>query len=282
MRQLGAIILGLWYACSLVGSLSQGIKMLAGRDSPPHYALEGLFWTLGVGVSSYFAGLYSRKHPVLIGVIAAFLGPTILFVLLIAVGDGPILRYRMDPLAFGWAPTVGAYFSTLSLAAVVAGAIGGFGASEELAGNSVKYDTGNSVTLGVRNGHWWWLWFPMSSWACAMPSAIYLLWLLVVSGVYWAWHPSLWFNWRWALFFSLGTLTTYLPYVFLSTGITESWDVLARGRDRGLSKWRIALRFLGWSYGCGFCAVWISVFIGEWVLSKLPLVSETKPWWVLF
>ena len=55
-----------------------------------------------------------------------------------------------------------------------------------------------------------------------------------------------------------------------------------RGRENEVSSGRVALRFVGCAYGCGFCALWISVLIGGWMFSKLPIVSNGKPWWILF
>ncbi len=202
---------------------------------------------------------------------------------MVGVGEFPIgPDYRMVPLTFGWAPSPDQYLIALSIIVVIAGTLGGMAARSELASGSDDLPTNSETTLGVKNGHWWWLWFPMSTWATAVPSAVYLCWLLLASGGHWMMHPSIWFNWRWYLFFSFGAMTTYLPYMLLVAGISGAWGALAQGRVDGESRWRVALRFVGWAYGCGFCALWVSVLIGGWVLSKLPIVSDGKPWWVLF
>ena len=285
MSQIRSVFLGLWYASTLATSLVAGLKLLARDHSPGlgvHYVLAGFLWACGVGLSSYFAGLRSQRYPVLVGVVSALL-PPLLWALLLFPGTGDLqVDYVIEPLAFGWTPSVGALFFALSVIVVLAGMIGGLQARFELHRTSVEYTTDEQLTLGVRRGHWLWLWFPMSTWACAMPSAVYLVWLLLASGWHWVLHPSIWFNWRWWLFFSIGAVTTYLPYTLLTTGIGEAWEALARGRENGQSAIRVAMRFIGWGYGCAFCALWISVLVAEWVLSKLPIVSDGKPWWVFF
>lgn len=285
MGQLRSVFLGLWYASTLATSLVAGLKILAGDHSPglgEHYVLAGLLWACGVGLSSYFAGLRSQKYPVLVGVLSGFV-PPILFVILLWPRGGTLeFDYPVGPLAFGWTPTPTTVLFALSVIVVLAGAIGGLEARSELASGSTGYVTNAELTLGIKRRHWLWLWFPMSTWACATPSAVYLVWLMLASGVHWFLHPSLWFNWRWYLFFSIGILTTYLPYALLTTGIGEAWQAVARGRENGLSAAGVAMRFIGYGYGCAFFALWISVLLAEWVLSKLPIVSDGRPWWILF
>ena len=281
MGQVRSVFLGLWYASALATSLVAGLKLLARDDSPglgDHYVFAGLLWACGVGISSYFAGLRSRKYPVLVGVLSALLPPLLFVILFLPRGGTLEFDYRPEPLAFGWTPTAVTVFFALSLMVIIAGAIGGLAARSEL----VEYATNKELTLGVRRRHWLWLWLPMSSWACAMPSAVYLCWLLLASMWHWALHPSIWFNWRWLLFFSIGAVTTYLPYTLLTTGIEGAWQALAHGREKGQSALRVALLFIGYGYGIAFFAVWTSVLLAQWALSKLPIVSDGRPWWVFF
>jgi hypothetical protein len=285
MRQIGATFLGLWYALTLSTSLVGGLKLLSGEHSQglgQHYVLAGLLWACGVGIASYFAGLRSQKYPVLVAVLCALLPPLLFTVLLLSSGGGLELDYIAEPFAFGWTPSANFVFGSLSVLVLMAGLAGGLQARVELQSASGEYASDDELTLGVKKSHWWWLWFPMSSWACALPSAVYLCWLLLASGWHWIFHPSIWFNWRWWLFFSLGSFTTYLPYTLLTAGIGGAWDALARGRSEGASAVRVSLRFMGWGYGCAFIALWISVLAGEWVFSKLPIISERQPWWIPF
>ena len=94
-------------------------------------------------------------------------------------------------------------------------------------------------------------------------------------------HPSLWFNWRWWLFFSIGAMVTYLPYSALATGVQAALAVLAENKDH-LRPAQVAIRFVGWGYGCAMLGSVVLSFVGFWVLSKLPVASGGTPWWVFF
>ena len=285
MRQFRAVFLGLWYTYALAVSLVVRVKILA-RDNFPglgsHYVLGGLLWACGVGVSSYFAGLRSQKYPVIFGTLSAFLPPLLFALLFMRTSETLEFSYPLEPLAFGWTPTVRTVFFALWAIVLLAGLLGGIGARSELARPSAPYVTNEQQILGVRRKHWLWLWLPMSTWACAVPTAVYLLWLSLAAVWHWVVHPPIWFNWRWYLFFTFGAMTVYLPYALLSTGIKEAWHTLAWGHESGLSAVRVTMRFVKYGYGLAFCGFWIAVLCGEWVLSKLPIASAGKPWWMLF
>jgi hypothetical protein len=285
MRQIRALFLGLWYAVSLAPSLVAGLKLLSGDYSRgglgQHYVFAALLWACGVGMSSYFAGLKSLRYPVFIGCVSAFLPPLVFSIVVFGSGETLTMERDTEPLLFGFSPTANEILLGVSVLVILAGLAGGIAAFSTLREQS-EYPSNNELTLGVRNRHWLWLWFPMSTWACALPSALYLFWLLIASGWHWVLHPSIWFNLRWWLFFSLGAVTTYLPYSLLTTGISQAWGALADARSEGKSAVSTALSFIGWGYGCAFVALWASVLAGEWVFSKLPIVSDGKPWWILF
>jgi hypothetical protein len=286
LRQIRAVILGLWYSFALATSLVSGLKLLSADYSTTglgeHYVFGGLLWAFGIGISSYFAGLKSLRYPIIVGSVSALLPPSVLSVFVFSRGDTLQADQKISPLFLGWTPSANAIFFGLSSVVLLAGILGGVAARGELARVEGKYPSNEELTLGIRNRHWLWLWFPMSSWACALPSAGYLWWFLLASGWYWILHPSIWFNWRWWLFFSVGAITTYLPCSCLATGIGEAWEKLANGRARGMSGIRVAMGFVTWGYGYSFVALWIAVLAGEWVVSKLPLASESKPWWIFF
>lgn len=282
-QQIRALFLGLWYASALATSVVGGLKLLADDHLPglgTHYVFAGILWAAGVGLSSYFAGVRSQKYPVIIGTLSALLPPLLFAIVLFPRREDLEFTYPMEPLPFGWTPGPFAAFIGLSVIVIIAGTIGGLQARSFL--RSGESETDEQLTLGIKRRHWLWLWIPMSTWACALPSAVYLIWLVLALGWHWIAHPSIWFNWRWLLFFSFGVMTTYLPYAFLSTGITEALAVVSQHHDPRPSAKQALTRFIGWGYGCAFLGVWISVLVAEWVLSKLPIVSDGKPWWILF
>jgi hypothetical protein len=272
-----ASVIGGLYSIILAGSLVSGVKILSPPEAPDtHYLLNSIAWIAGIGIAARLAALLSRTFRTAVGVIAA-IPASLVWIALIMQSDS-----RLPALAFGWEPPAFAFGAVLLVLSLVAGIVGGASAESM----SFEDSTENSITkyLGqIRPRHWWWLWFPMSSWAGMLPTVAYLFWLTLATAWYWMVHPSLWFNWRWFLFLSFGAVFTYLPFSALATGVQEAFAVLAEGRKRHLRPFQVGLRFLGWGYGCAMLGSIVLSFVAFWILSKLPVAgTSSKPWWMFF
>jgi hypothetical protein len=266
MRHFGAAFMGVWYSLVLASSLVVGVKSLSNEISGgpgSHYVILGIAWLAAVGFAAFLAGETSRTYPLALCFSAA-LPVLALYFFYWEEGAG---SYRLPAPVFGWGPTVATYTRGLLLLGIGASFVGGLAAQSELQRGRAE----ENQILEVPRGHWLWLWIPISSWAGAIPGALFLLWLTVAAEWHWIFHPSLWFNWRWWLFLQVGGIIfTGLPYILLSTGLSEAWDILSSGRQRGISKTAIAFRFIAWGYGCAVVGCWLSMFIGFWIFSHLP------------
>ena len=271
-----ASVIGGLYSIILAGSLVWGVKILSPPEAPDtHYLLNSIAWIAGIGIAARLAALLSRTFRTAVGVIAA-IPASLVWIALIMQSDS-----KLPALAFGWEPSAFAFGTVLLVLSLVAGIVGGASAEaitfEDSAENTMTYYIGQ-----IRPRHWWWLWFAISSWLGMLPTVAYLLLLTLATGWHWMVHPSLWFNWRWFLFFSFGAMFTYLPYAALATGVQEALAVLAEGKKRHLRPVQVGLRFLGWGYGYAMLGSIALSFVGFWILSKLPVASESTPWWVFF
>jgi hypothetical protein len=269
-----ATVVGVVYCIILASSLMQGVKVLSPDSPNEHYVLNSLAWVLGIGIGARLAALLSRTSPTAVGAISA-IPASLVWVAVIMQSD-----LQLPAVAFGWEPPAFVYGTAFLVLSLVAGIAGG-ASGDSMSFEESAEDTLTSVVGHIRPRHWWWLWIPLSSWAYVFPTVAYLFWLALATGWHWAVHPSLWFNWRWFLFLSFGVVLTYLPYAVFVTGITGACAILAQGKNRRLRGFQVALRFIGWGYGCAVLGSGILSFMGFWVLGKLPIAgAASKPWWV--
>src|SRR5712691_11513431 len=220
MRQVGAFLLGFWYSLSIASSLGEAIKSLADDKSQgfgEHYILVGIAWLIGIGLAAYIAGVASSKYPLTLSILTVLPLPILYSVVLLVYG-GEGLSYRLPPLMFGWSPTAIGFVFIFSLILLGTGYFVGISARTTLiegrndSEDEQLYDSQSKTILGIRWGHWYWLWFPISLWAYAIPGVLYLLWLWLATGWHWLFHPSLWFDWHWWLYSLFGGFFIALPY----------------------------------------------------------------------
>ncbi len=291
MRQIGALLLGVWYSVVLSSSLTGAIRTLSGDHGDgfgDHYLLIALASITGVAIAAYFAGIASRKYPVPLSALATLPLPALYLYLLLDSG-GEALNFRLPPLIFGWAPTALGFVVTLCFVIVIAGFAVGITAANHLRLSQTEdaFETiGDSQAwriLGVHWAHWYWLWIPMAFWATILIYALYSIWLGIATGWHWIVHPSLWFSWRWWVFDAFRFAFVIYPMSLLQGGVVGAWVALAEGKRQGLSTFSVAGKFLGHGVLVAILGSTICLAIGDWFLSRLPIVaSHGKPWWIFF
>lgn len=285
-RQIGAIVMGVWYSLIISSGFSEAIRNLSNESSVSgfgeHYVLIAVTWLAGVFIAATLAGLASRTHPIAVSMLTSAPLPALYTILLLTLG-GRGLDYELAPLVFGWRPNALGFIFILCILTLAIGFLAGKVAYELAAQEELSNGTNQSrFVLGIRWGHWLWLWIPVWSWAGISAVCLYLAWLALAMGWHWVLHPSLWFIWRWILYGFFGLSFTILPFGLLIEGIENSLATLSSDTQLAISKGRVALRFVGYGFGMAVLGAILSMQVAFWILSKLPIVSEGgKPWWVL-
>jgi hypothetical protein len=270
MRQIGALAVGIWYACVLLVFLTLGTQYLSINQKPDHYVLLSMSRLLGVSIAAGLAAFASKRYPMLISICTATFVAILLFGASYASvnigGADPLL----PPLLLGLRPSV-IIWSLVSgmLMILIATAIGLSVRQSEAA-----LEPG---ILGIRGVHWLWLWVPMALWALQIPDCLYLMWLEFALGWHWVFHPSLWFDWRYILYCMFGMGLTALPINFLLTGIAQALESLI-DEDETSKAWKFI------RYGIGMAIILSGVLITSayWILWHLPIISGPEgPWWII-
>lgn len=287
MRSVGAVLFGIWYSLVLSSGFSDAIRILSSESDTSafgkHYLLTAATWFIGVGLAALLAGLASRTHPLAVSILSSTPAPLLYAWVFLSVGAN-WLDYQLEPLIFGWSPNAVGFAFVVCVLTLAVGTSAGLMARTMLD----KEDDDESASdpsggfLGIRWGHWLWLWIPIWSWSYLMGLALYVGWLALATGWHWAFHPSLWFNWKWLLFGTFGIGFTVLPITLLGEGIGNALETMEIRNTLTLSRWGKIFRFLGYGYGMAVFGTMLSLQLAFWILSHLPLVAGKElPWWIL-
>lgn len=292
MRQIGALIMGIWYSLILAlcfDSLATELTVDSNYGAyGAHYVVRTILWLIAIYLGGMFAGLVSKTFCRWMSFFSTL--PAVALVIFFLFDHaGEFVKYELLPEVFGWRPTYlgGAlvFFIFSTLMALLAGANARHILNEEedekKHGGIPTSATDSLRILGVRWGHYIWLWAPIACWASLSIITLFVVTIDLNLGWFWAQHSGLYSNWRWWVYGILTIIVTCLPFGFLKIGMRRSWIALAA--DRGLGLAPVLLRFLGYGVGLAIIASLIVDSLALYGFSQLPVAGAIPhPWWMLF
>ncbi len=291
MRQIGALIIGVWYSLVLALCFDGLITELTVEKEygayGAHYVVRTILWLVAIYLGGLLAGLVSKKYCRWMSFFST-LPAAALVIFFIFDHASEFLQYQLLPRVFGWQPTyLGGslvFFIFSSLMAVLAGANARHILNEEedekKMGGIPTSATDELRIFGVRWIHYVWLWIPIACWASLAVITLFVVNVDLNLGWFWAQHPGLYSNWRWWVYGILAIIVTCLPFGFLKVGMRRSWIPLIA--DRGLGMAPVLLRFLAYGVGLAIVASLIVNSLALYEFAQLPVAGPMPhPWWML-
>lgn len=290
MRQLGALVIGIWYTLVFAYCFDSVVTQLTVTSENgaygAHYVVRAVVILVAVYLGGLFAGLVSKKYARYMSFFST-LPVVALAIFFIFDHSAEFVRYQLLPTVFGWRPTAGGgalvFFIFSTLMAMLAGANARHILNEEedekKLGGIPPSPTDTLRIMGVRWIHYVWLWAPIACWCSLWLISLYIITIDLNLGWFWAQHPGLYSDWRWWVYGIVVIMVTCTPFAFLKIGMNKSWVALVA--DRGLGLAPVLVRFLG--YGVALAIV-ASVIVDSLVLygfAKLPAAGTIPhPWWM--
>lgn len=266
-----AVIIGLWYSLIAAAGMSSGFRYLVDENVEPYWVLQSLMWIIGIGIGIGLGVSLSRTRQLFVGVACSILMSGLILSLLFFLHPDDY-----NPLyIFGQSLTVTQVIPGNACAVLLLGLIGTF------VGRTVRADAVFSESLlGIRHGHWWWLWIAVFAWASILPTGLYYFWLEIVSTFYVLIHPSLWFNDAWTEGWTL-TFGVFGTAAVLY-GVGMSFENLSAKASSGKSTLkRVLLFWLGTFILAGGPVANVFYRLAIHTLKHLPDGITANPWWVL-
>jgi hypothetical protein len=270
LNPIAAVLVAMWYSLTAAGAMSSGFHFLYEHGQNDYFLAQNLMWTIGIGIGIAIAVCLARSSAVLVGGISSLLmSGLLLSLLLLGGGEGDsevsIWGFRPSPTQFLLA------IAALTLLSGLLGTVGGKAMrdDESLAG----------PILGIRGGHWFWIWLAVYAWVAILPTGIYYFWLEIISSGCVLIHPSLWLSEAWT---EGWTLTFgFAGYAATIYGVQISiFNVSAACSSEVRTRKRVLQFLLGTLILAGPVAN-ILFRIAIHSLKHLPDGITTNPWWIL-
>lgn len=270
LNPIAAVFVALWYSLTAAGAMSGGFHFLYEHSQNDYFLAQNLMWTVGIGIGIAIAVCLARSSPVLVGGISSLLmSGLLLSLLLLGAGEGD-----SDVSIFGIRPSPAQFLVAMAALTLLSGMLGTIG------GKAMRDDESLAgPILGIRGGHWFWLWLAVYAWVAILPTGIYYFWLEIISSGYVLIHPSLWLSeaWTegWTLTFGFAGLAATIYGVQISI-VSAS----AAGSSEVRTRKRVLQFLLGTLILAGPVAN-ILFRIAIHSLKHLPDGITANPWWIL-
>jgi hypothetical protein len=270
LNPIAAVLVAMWYSLTAAGAMSSGFHFLYEHSPNDYFLAQNLMWTVGIVVGSVIAVCLARSSAVLVGGISSLLmSGLLLSLLLLGAGEG-----ESDVSIWGFRPSPTQFLVVIAALTLLSGLLGTVG------GKAMRDDESLAgPILGIRGGHWFWLWLPVYAWVAILPTGIYYLWLEIISSGYVLIHPSLWFDeaWTegWTITFGIAGFAALMYGVQISI-----FNVSAACSSEVRTRKRVLQFLLGTLILAGPVAN-ILFRIAIHSLKHLPDGITTNPWWIL-
>lgn len=270
LNPIAAVLVALWYSLTAAGAMSSGFHFLYEHSQNDYLLAQNLMWTVGIGIGIAIAVCLARSSALLVGGISSLLmSGLLLSLLLLGAGEG-----GSDVSIFGFRPSPTQFLVAIAALTLLSGLLG------TIAGKAMRDDDSLAgPILGIRGGHWFWLWLAVYAWVAILPTGIYYFWLEIISTGYVLIHPSLWLGeaWTegWTLTFGFMGLAATIYGVQISI-----FNVSAACSSEIRMRKRVLQFLLGTLILAGPVAN-ILFRIAIHSLKHLPDGITTNPWWIL-
>jgi hypothetical protein len=270
LNPIAAVFVAMWYSLTAAGAMSSGFHFLYEHSPNDYFLAQNLMWTVGISIGIAVAVCLARSSAVLVGGISSLLMSGLLIsLLLLGAGEG-----ESDVSIWGFRPSPSQFLVAIAALTLLSGLLGTVG------GKAMRDDESLAgPILGIRGGHWFWLWLPAYAWVAILPTGIYYLWLEIISSGYVLIHPSLWFDeaWTegWTLTFGIAGFAALMYGVQISI-----FNVSAACSSEVRTRKRVLQFLLGTLILAGPVAN-ILFRIAIHSLKHLPDGITTNPWWIL-
>ena len=270
LNPIAAVLVALWYSLAAAGAMSSGFHFLYEHGQNDYFLAQNLMWTVGIGIGIAIAVCLSRSSRWIVGGVSAVLMSALLLSLLfLGAGDG-----ASEVSIFGLRPSPVQFLVAIAALTLLSGLLGTAG------GKAMRDDESLAgPILGIRGGHWFWLWLAVYAWVAILPTGIYYFWLEIISSGYVLIHPSLWLSeaWTegWTLTFGFAGFAATIYGVQISV-----FNVSAACSSEVRTRKRVLQFLLGTLILAGPVAN-ILFRIAIHSLKHLPDGITTNPWWIM-
>lgn len=270
LNPIAAVLVALWYSLTAAGAMSSGFHFLYEHSQNDYFLAQNLMWTVGVGIGIAIAVCLARSSPLVVGGISSLLmSGLLLSLLLLGAGEG-----ESEVSIWGFRPSPTQFLVAIAALTLLSGLLGTVG------GKAMRSDQSLAdPILGIRGGHWFWLWLAVYAWVAILPTGIYYLWLEIIGSGYVLIHPSLWWGeaWTegWTLTFGFAGFAATIYGVQISI-----FNVSAACSSEVRTRKRVLQFLLGTLILVGPVAN-ILFRIAIHSLKHLPDGITTNPWWIL-
>jgi hypothetical protein len=270
LNPIAAVLVALWYSLTAAGAMSSGFHFLYEHSQNDYFLAQNLMWTVGIGIGIAIAVCLARSSAALVGGISSLLmSGLLLSLLLLGAGEG-----GSDVSILGFRPSPTQFLVAIAALTLLSGLLG------TIAGKAMRDDESLAgPILGIRGGHWFWLWLAVYAWVAILPTGIYYFWLEIISTGYVLIHPSLWLGEAWT---EGWTLTFgFMGLAATVYGVqTSIFNVSAACSSEVRTRKRVLQFLLGTLILAGPVAN-ILFRIAIHSLKHLPDGITNNPWWIL-
>jgi hypothetical protein len=270
LHPVAAVGMALWYALAAGGAMSTGFAYLYEHSKNDYSLTQNSMWIVGMGIGIALTACLARNSRWTVGAVSASIMSCMLLSLLFFIPSdqpGQVSVLRFTPSASNF--MVGVAILTL-LSGLLGTSLGIAMRADESFANAI---------LGIRHRHWFWLWLPLYAWVAIFPTAIYYVWLEVISTGYVLIHPSLWFDEAWT---EGWTITFgFAGFAALVYGIGLSLDSVSSARSTNVRTRTRVFRFLLGTLVMVGPVANVLFRIAIHSLKHLPDGITANPWWVL-
>ncbi len=175
LNPIAAVFVALWYSLTAAGAMSSGFHFLYEHSQNDYFLAQNLMWTVGIGIGIAIAVCLARSSHLLVGGISSLLmSGLLLSLLLLGAGNG-----NSEVSLFGFRPSQTQFLVAIAVLMLLSGLLG------TASGKAMRDDESLAgPILGIRGGHWFWLWLAVYAWVAIFPTGIYYLWLEIISSGY--------------------------------------------------------------------------------------------------
>jgi len=270
LRPVAAVVMALWYALAAGGAMSTGFAYLYEHSKNDYSLTQNLMWIIGIGVGVAIAAYLARNSQWAVGAVSSLIMSCVLLSLLFSIPSDQPGQISL----LGFTPSASNFMIGVAILTLLSGLLG------TSLGIAMRADESLSNTiLGIRHRHWFWLWLPLYAWVSIFPTAIYYVWLEVISTGYVLIHPSLWFDEAWT---EGWTITFgFAGFAAVIYGIGLSLDSVSSTRSTNVRTRTRVLRFLLGTLVMVGPVANVLFRIAIHSLKHLPDGITANPWWVL-